>query len=109
MAVAWTATRVATRGTRAPLSRSHPQPGDAPRLARQAGDRAHADGVPPARALPVPPRRGADADDDLPPRLGVRLRLLLQLADGLRRLPAPEDGRRRRAAAPADRARHRLR
>src|SRR5262249_8562956 len=46
---------------------------------------------------------------DLRSRVGIRLRAGVELARGLHRLPAPQDGGRRRAAPRAHRARGRLR
>ena len=55
------------------------------------------------------PRQVLHALDHLRPRVGLRLRPRLELARGLRRLPAAQDGGGRRAAAAAHRARRRLR
>ena len=71
--------------------------------------RADAHRVPAARAVPAPPAPGAHALDHLRPRLGLRLRPGVELARGLRRLPAAQDRGGRRAAAAAHGARRRLR
>ena len=52
---------------------------------------------------------GADPLGDLRPRLGLRLRAALERARGLRQLPPPQAGGRRRAPADPHRARRRLR
>ena len=76
---------------------------------RPAQARAHAHRVPAAGAVPRASAAGPDALADLRARLGLRLRLELELARRLHGLPAPQDGGGRRAAAPAHRARRRLR
>src|SRR5215207_9507708 len=88
-------------------------PGARPRRlhgpARRAPDRADAHRVRAARAVPTPPAPGADALDHLRSRLGLRLRPRVELARGLRRLPAAQDRGGRGAAAPPHGARRRLR
>src|SRR5206468_11674305 len=76
--------------------------------ARWARDRADPHRVPAARAVHAPPAPGPHARADLRPRLGLRLRPRVQLARGLRRLPAAKDRGARRAARAAHRARRRL-
>src|SRR4029453_1140199 len=70
---------------------------------------AHAHGVLAARAVPPEPAAGADALGHLRACVGLRLRLRLELARCLHRLPAAQDGNGRRAAADPHRARRRLR
>ena len=55
------------------------------------------------------PQAGADPLGDLRPRLGLRLRLRLELARRLHLVPAQEDGGRRQAAADPHGSRRRLR
>src|SRR5207244_2174874 len=62
-----------------------------------------------AGALPAQPAAGADALDHLRARLGLRLRLRVELARRLHRLPAAQDRSRRPPAADPDRPRRRLR
>ena len=62
-------------------------------------DRADAHGVRAAGAVPAPSAPGADPAGDLRARLGLRLRPRLELARGLRELPAAQD--RGRAASRA--------
>ena len=76
---------------------------------RPAQARAQPHRVPAAGAVPRAPEAGADALADLRARLGLRLRLELELARRLHGLPAPQDGGGRRAAPPAHRARRGLR
>ena len=71
--------------------------------------RAHPHRVRAARALPAQPAAGADALGDLRPRLGLRLRLRLELARRLHQLPAQEDRGRRQAAADPHRPRRGVR
>ena len=60
-------------------------------------DRALADRVPAAGAVPAPSPPGADPLDDLRERLGLRLRAHLQRARRVHGLPAAQDRGRRRA------------
>ena len=107
---------------RALLRRLAPQGGDvlrfpatspstrhAPGGTRRRADRADAHRVLAARALPAQPTPGADALGHLRARLGLRLRLRLELARRLHRLPAAQDGGGRQAAADPDDPRRRLR
>ena len=73
------------------------------RAPRRAPDRAHPHRVPAARAAHAPPAPGAHPHADLRARLGLRLRAELELARGLRRLPAPQARGGRRAAAASTR------
>ena len=57
---------------------------------RRAPDRADPHRVPAARAAAAPPAPGAHPHADLRARVGLRLRPELELARGLRRLPAPQ-------------------
>ena len=59
--------------------------------------------------LDAAPAPGAHAGDDLRAGVGVRLRLCVELARRLHRLPAPQDRGGRRAAADPHQARDRLR
>ncbi len=79
------------------------------RQPRRAPDRADPHRVPAARAAAAPPAPGADAHADLRARVGLRLRAELELARGLRRLPAPQARGGRRAAGAAHGPRRRLR
>ena len=81
------------------------------REVRRGDESLHADahGVRAARALPPQPEAGADPLGDLRPRLGLRLRLRLELARRVHQLPPQEDGDRRQAAADPHGSRRRLR
>src|SRR5207302_642389 len=86
---------LAPDGRAAPLRRSRAESGHARGAARRRPDRAHADGVLATRAVPAEPAAGADPLRDLRARVGLRLRLRLQLARRLHRLPAAQDRGRR--------------
>src|SRR5207247_4831554 len=77
--------------------------------ARRTSARAHANRVPAARTADEPSPPGAHALDDLRSRVGLRLRAHIQLAGGLRQLPAAQDRGGWRAASPAHSPRGRLR
>src|SRR4029078_1753674 len=91
------------------VRRSDARPGNARSPPRRPGDRGDPDRVPPARAVPAQPAPGADARRDLRPRLGLRLRAGVELAGGVRRLPAPQDRGAGRAEADPYGARRRVR
>src|SRR5204863_3275238 len=93
----------------AALRRPRARPERARGPARRPPHRADAHRVPVARAVPAPPAPGPDPLADLRARLGLRLRPLVELARGLRRLPAAQDRGRGRTAPAAHRARRRLR
>ena len=76
---------------------------------RRASARADAHRVPAAGTAHAPSSSGAFAHEDLRVRVGLRLRAGLELAGGVRRLSAPQDRGRRRAAPGAHGARRRLR
>src|SRR5439155_8079530 len=78
-------------------------------VAGRAEDRAHPDRVQPAAAVHVAPRPRPHARLHLRPGVGIRLRPSLELARGLRWLPAPEDRSRRRAPAHPHDPRRRIR
>src|SRR5207247_10201882 len=77
--------------------------------ARRTSARAHANRVPAARTADEPSPPGAHALDDLRSRLGLRLRAHIQLAGGLRRLPAAQDRGGWPTASPAHSSRGGLR
>src|SRR5205823_13300773 len=91
------------------VRRSRARSGHARGQARRRADRADANGVLAARALHAEPAVGADEVGDLRARLGLRLRLRLELARRLHRLPAAQDGGRRQAEADPHGAWRRLR
>src|ERR671929_1393322 len=97
------------RGRDASLRRPRARPGHARGAARRRARRADADRVLAPRALHAEPAPGADAVDHLRARLGLRLRLRLELARRLHRLPAAQDGGGRQAAPDPHRPRRRLR
>src|SRR5918999_2834487 len=99
---------------RAGRGRSHlrgpaPRPKGTSRPARRARARADPHGVPAAGDLPRAPRAGARALPDPGARLGLRLRIELELARRLHRLPAPQARGGRGAPADPDRALGRVR
>ena len=88
-----------------PVARPHGLGG----VPRGAQARALAHGIPAAGAVPRASAPGADALADLRARVGLRLRLELELARRLHGLPAPQDRGGRRVAPAPHGARRRLR
>ena len=97
-------------GGGAALRRPRARPGRPRGAPRRPPDRAVAHRVRPARAVPRAPAPGAHAARQIFERVwGYDFGATLQRARRLRRLPAAQDGGRRRAAAAAHGARGRLR
>ena len=97
-------------GERAALRRPRARPRRARRSRRgERADRAHPHRVPLLELFLRNPRQVLTRSADLRARLGLRLRARLELARGLRRLPAPQARGGGRAAADPHGARRRLR
>ena len=84
------------------------RPGHPRGVPRRSAGAAHQDGVRAARAPDASSASRAEPVPAVRGRLGLRLRPALELARGLHRLPAPQDGGGRRAALDPDRARGRI-